>query len=196
MFSKISRYRKLTNIVTTDVKGRTLESKSLRLLPEVSGTFLHTVEEVDRLDNLAYKYYKQPRKWWRICDANPEFMSPHALLGKEPLVTTRFPLTFSANSGQPPWAELLKNLSEKLGVEDIKVMEDVQLVPEEQTHDGEQVIVYVEHFERPLIITYNRMNVGAEELADVMVNIDIEVGQIEKIGRTGKSIIIPPNVVG
>jgi hypothetical protein len=196
MFSNISRYRKLPDIVTTDVKGRTLESKSLRLLPEVSGAFLHTVEEVDRLDHLAYKYYKQPRKWWRICDANPEFMSPQALLGKEPLVTTRFLLTFSDNGGQPPWAELLKNLSEKLGVEDIKVMEDVQLVPEEQTHDGEEVIVYVERFERSVIITYNQMNVDAEELADVMVNIDFEVGQIEKTGRTGKSIIIPPNVVG
>jgi transcription antitermination factor NusA-like protein len=90
----------------------------------------------------------------------------------------------------------LKNLSEKLGVEDIKVMEDVQLVPEEQTHDGEEVIVYVERFERSVIITYNQMNVDAEELADVMVNIDFEVGQIEKTGRTGKSIIIPPNVVG
>lgn len=79
MFSRISRYRKLADVVTTDAKGRKLASKSLRLPPEVSGTFLHTVEEVDRLDHLAYKYYKQPRKWWRICDANPEFMSPQAL---------------------------------------------------------------------------------------------------------------------
>ena len=86
MFSKISRYRKLPDVVTIDVQGRRLESKSLRLLPEVTGIFLHTVESGDRLDHLAYKYYKQPRKWWRICDANPEFPSPQALLGKESIV--------------------------------------------------------------------------------------------------------------
>ena len=79
MFSRISRYRKLPDIVTTDSHGRTLPSKTLRLLPQVAGTFRHTVEDVDRLDHLAYKYYQQPRKWWRIVDANPEFMSPQAL---------------------------------------------------------------------------------------------------------------------
>ena len=71
-----------------------MASKTLRLLPQVSGTFRHTVEDVDRLDHLAYKYYQQPRKWWRISDANPEFLSPQALLGKEPIVTDRFPVTF------------------------------------------------------------------------------------------------------
>ena len=55
MFSKLSRYRKLADVVTTDAKGRHLKSKSLRLLPEVSGTFLHTLQDVDRLDHLAYK---------------------------------------------------------------------------------------------------------------------------------------------
>lgn len=196
MFSKISRYRKLPDEVTADAKGRSLESKSLRLLPEVSGKFLHTVEEVDRLDHLAYKYYKQPRKWWRICDANPEFMSPQALLGKKPIVTSRFPLTFDEGADQPPWADLLKSLSEKLGVDDIKVMEDIQLLPEEQTHDTEQVIVYVERFERSVIVTYNRMNVSAEDLADTMTTVGFRVGQPESIGRVGKKIVIPRNVVG
>jgi|LGVF01.1.fsa_nt_gb hypothetical protein len=196
MFSKISRYRKLPDIVTTDAKGRLIESKTLRLLPDVSGQFLHTVEEVDRLDHLAYKYYKQPRKWWRICDANPEFMSPQALLGSEPIVMNRFPLTFNGNGGQPPWADLLKKLSEKLGVEEIKVIENIQLVPEEQTHDGKQVIIYVERFNRSVIVTYNQMNVNSEDLADVMTNAGFEVGQPQMIGRVGKSIIIPPNVVG
>jgi hypothetical protein len=195
-FSKTSRYRKLPDIVTIDTKGQVLESKTLRLLPDVSDQFLHTVEEIDRIDHLAYKYYKKPRKWWRICDANPEFMSPQALLEKEPIVTTRFPLTFNGNGSQPPWADLLKNLSEKLGVEDIKVMEDIQLVQEEQTHDERQVIVYVERFNRSVSVTYNQMNVSAEDLADVMTNAGFEVGQIEKISRIGKNIIIPQDTVG
>lgn len=196
MFSKISRYRKLPDVVTTDNKGRVSASRDLRLLPGVSGSFLHTVEDLDRLDHLAYKYYKQPRKWWRICDANPEFMSPQIMLGKEPIVTDRFPLTFHGNGTQPPWSDLLRNLSETLGVEDVKVVENIQLVPEEQTHDGQQVTVYVEHFERSVIVTYNRMNLSAEDLASIISDTGFEVSQPVNIGRVGKKIIIPPDVVG
>lgn len=119
MFSKISRYRKLPDVVTTDEKGRTLESKSLRLLPGVSGTFLHTIEEVDRLDHLAYKYYKQPRKWWRICDANPEYMSPQSLLGKDSIKTTLFPVEWEGSL--PPWSDLLSGVSEMIGIENATV---------------------------------------------------------------------------
>lgn len=196
MFSKISRYRKLPDIVTTDAKGQAWESKCLRLLPEVSGTFLHTVEEVDRLDHLAYKYYKQPRKWWRICDANPEFMSPQALLGKEPMVTDRFSLTFNGNGNRPPWADLQQQLSKTVGVEDFRVVETVQLVPEKQTMEDKQVTIYTERYERAVIVTYNRMNVRTKDLADIMTSAGFEVGQPENIGRVGKRIIIPPDIVG
>lgn len=195
MFSKISRYRKQPDIVTIDKKGRVLASRDLRLLPDVSGTFLHTVEEVDRLDHLAYKYYKQPRKWWRICDANPEFMSPQALLGKEPIVTDRFPLTFHGNGTQPPWADLLMNLSETLGVEDVKVVDDIRLVPEEQTINGQLVTVYAEHFERAVIVKYNRMILSAENLASIITDTGFEVSQPENVSRIGKKIVIPPDVV-
>lgn len=127
MFSKISRYRTLPDIITTDDKSRTLESKSLRLLPEVSGEFLHTVEEVDRLDHLAYKYYKQPRKWWRICDANPEFMAPQAMLGKDPVKTARFYLSFSDHGADPPWHDLIAGLLEETGVENTWLMEKITI---------------------------------------------------------------------
>lgn len=195
MFSKISRYRKQPDIVTIDNKGRVLASRDLRLLPEVSGTFLHTVEEVDRLDHLAYKYYKQPRKWWRICDANPEFMSPQALLGKEPIVSERFSLTFNVSGAQPPWADLLRRFSETLGVECVKIVDDIRPVPEEQTINGQLVTVYVEHFERAVIVKYNRMNLSAENLASIITDTGFEVSQPENIGRIGKKIIIPPDVV-
>ena len=196
MFSKISRYRKLPDVVTTDVKGRSLESKSLRLLPEVSGTFLHTVEEVDRLDHLAYKYYKQPRKWWRICDANPEFMSPRALLGKEPIVTYRFDLTWDDEAGSPPWANLRSQLIEKVGVLEVKIVEDVQLVQDVQTIDDKQVTVYVENHRRSVTVTHNQMNVSPKDLADVIAAVGFETAQPVQIGRLGKHIIIPANVVG
>jgi hypothetical protein len=173
MFSKISRYRRQPDEVTVDVNGRRLESKSLRLLPEVAGTFLHTVEDVDRLDHLAYKYYKQPRKWWRICDANPEFMSPQALLGKDAIVTQRFPLTFSG-TGSAPWAVLLAGISGLVGVEDIRLADD----------------------EASVVVTYNQMSIRAADLAGALEAAGFTVQQPQSIGRTGKQIVIPPDTVG
>lgn len=125
MFFKVSRYRKLPDIVTSDAKGRTLQLKPLRLLPDVSGTFRHTIEEVDRLDHLAYKFYKKSRKWWHICDANPDFMCPQSLLGKDSIATTSFPL--SREGAIAPWSELTRALSNTVGIE------DVQLGTEEQS---------------------------------------------------------------
>src|SRR5713101_3985722 len=95
MFSRISRYRKLPDVVVDDARRPTVASKVLRLLPDVTGTFKHTVEEADRLDHLAFSYYQQPRKWWRISDANPEFLSPLDLLGQGPVRTVRYPLALS-----------------------------------------------------------------------------------------------------
>lgn len=196
MFSKISRYRKLQDLVTTDDKGRNLESKTLRLLPEVSGTFVHTVEQSDRLDHLSFKYYKQPRKWWRICDANPELMSPQALLGKEQIVTSRFSVTFDGNGAQPPWSNLLRKLSEIVGFEDMNIIEKVKLVEEVQSVDGEQVLVHTEHFEREVLLMFNQMNVSAEDLSDVITASGFKVNESKNIGRVGKQIVIPPDVLG
>jgi hypothetical protein len=195
MFSKISRYRKLPDEVSTDVQGRTLPSKTLRPLPEVSGDFLHTLEEVDRLDHLAYKYYKQPRKWWRLCDANPGFLSPQAMLGVEPIVSDRFALTWDDEAGQPPWAELRQQLLKKVGVVDVYTVGQAQLVPTVRMVEGQQVTVEADHYARAVIITYNRVNVSAETLGDVITATGFETSQAGRIGRVGKQIIIPPDSV-
>lgn len=194
MFSRISRYRKLPDVVTTDSKGRILVSKTLRLSPPVSGTFRHTVEDADRLDHLAYTYYRQPHKWWRISDANPEFLSPQALLGKEPTVTDRFPLTFAG--AQPPWAALVQNLTRQVGVEEVKVVEEIRLMPQQQTLAGRPVTVHLEQFARAVIVTYNRLNVSGGDLARIMAASGFVSGHPESVGRVGKPIIIPRNVTG
>ena len=175
-----------------------MQSKSVRLLPEVSGTFLHTIEENDRLDHVAYKYYKQPRKWWRVCDANPGFMAPQGLLGKEPMMTVQFPLSFHDNGTQPPWSALIINLRARLGVEDVQVVEDIRLVEEKQTLDGRTVPVFVEQYDRAVVVTYNRMTVSSEDLADVITvpALGFGVTQPETRGRIGKNIIIPPDILG
>jgi len=174
MFFKNSRYRKLANEVTVDVKGRRLLSKSLRILPEVNGTFLHTLEQSDRLDHLAYKYYKQSRKWWRICDANPEFPWPQALLGKDPFLTQQFPLTYIGPESQPPWTLLLHQITALIGVEDAWLDED----------------------EHTITIIYNRLNIQADDLAHEIEQANFTVEHPQTIGRTGKPIVVPPDVIG
>lgn len=118
MFSKISRYRKLPNIVTLDARSRTLESKSLRLTPHVPGQIQHILEGSDRLDQLAYKYYRQPRNWWRICDANADFDDPRALIGKAVELTGHFHLVRSGT--EPYWPELRRDIAGLQGVITVK----------------------------------------------------------------------------
>lgn len=194
MFSPCSRYRKLPDVVTTDARGRTLASKALRRLPSVSGTFQHTVEDGDRLDHVAYKYYRQPTKWWRISDAHPEFLSPQALFGKEPIVTDRFPVTF--NGPQPPWTALTRSLNERVGIETVIVVETVQLAPESRTVGKQTVTVQAERFERAVVVTYNPLNITTSTICSLMTASGFVVGQPERATRVGQQITIPQDSVG
>ena len=194
MFSPLSRYRTLPDVVTTDAKGRTRASKALRLLPSVSGTFQHTVEDGDRLDHVAYKYYQQPTKWWRISDANPVFLSPQELFGKEPRVTDRFPVTF--NGPQPPWAALTSSLRERVGIETVTVVETVRLAPEARTVGNQTVTVQAERFERAVVVTYNHLNVAASTIRSLITASGFGVGQEERATRVGQQITIPQDSVG
>lgn len=193
MFSPFSRYRKLPDVVTTDAKGRTLASKALRRLPPVSGTFQHMVEDGDRLDHVAFQYYRQPTKWWRINDANPEFLSPQALLGKEPVVTDHFPVTF--NGPQPPWAALTRNLNEQAGIETVTVVETIQLVPESRLVGNKTVTVQAERFERAVAVTYNQLNITSSAIRSLMTASGFVVGQAERATRVGQQITIPQDGV-
>lgn len=105
MYSKISRYRAQPSVVTTDAVGRAVQSTQLRLLPAVDGAIRHTIEDADRLDHLAYRYYRQSRHWWHVCDANPDVLAPQALLGKEPWHALRLPVAWE---GSPPWSALVR----------------------------------------------------------------------------------------
>jgi phage tail protein X len=193
MFSKISRYRKLPDVTSTDAKGRTLSSTDLRLLPNVTGDFRHTLDAGDRLDQLAYKYYSQPLQWWNICDANPGFLSPLALLGKDAIVTTRFPVTAP---GVPPWAPLFRTLRGVLGVEDVQTEENVQLAPQQMMVGGQSITVMVEQFSRAVLVTYNRQNVTGATLATNIEAAGFQVMPFGDIGQVGQEIVIPAKPIG
>jgi hypothetical protein len=195
MFSKNSRYRKLPDFVTIDRQGREITIKNLRPLPEVTGTFLHTIEDGDRLDHLAFRYYKQPRKWWRICDANPQFMSPQTLLGTESIVTFQFPLSFSGNGEPPPLSLVIRNLAQQPGIEKIRIREEIQLVEEKQSHNHQDVIINTEKFKRFILVTFNQMNTSSEAINDIIKTAGFKIGKPEIIGRVGKEIVIPSDVL-
>lgn len=194
MFSRISRYRKLPDAVVPDVQGRAFASKALRLLPDVTGTFQHTVTDGDRLDHLAFRYYRQPRKWWRICDANPSFLSPVDLLGSGPVRTAR--LRFADPGGALPWAALARSLGAHTGVERFRFADDVLFTAVPQTIAGQQVVVNVESHQLSALVTYNELLVGTVELAGMVAAAGFLAVTPEAVGRAGTSITVPPDVVG
>lgn len=195
MFSKNSRYRNLPDVVTLDAHGRSVESKALRLLPEVTGTFLHTLAEGERLDHLAYKYYREPTQWWRICDAEAAIASPRALLGSEPVVTYRFPLGTGGAGDRPPWSDLLREVGGLVGVEDVAAAEE-PAPPAVVDETGEGDPVYESRFERALAVRFNRLSVTLAEVAERIATVVTTAAAPAELGRVGKQIAIPPRVTG
>lgn len=194
MFAPDSRYHALPDVVTTDASGRTRASKALRPLPHVSGIVHHVAEAGERLDHLAYRYYRQPRRWWRLLDANPDLRSAHSRLGKEPVVTHRFGLTF--NGAPAPWADLTQRLCKVIGVEDVRIVEEVRLLPEERTIGGRTVVVQVEHFDREILVTHNQLNASAGDLIRLIAAAGFESRPPERLSRVGTQIVIPRDVTG
>jgi hypothetical protein len=193
MFFKNSRYRKQPFAVTIDAKGRRLKSVTLRAAPETSGTFLHTIEEGDRLDHLAYKYYKAPKKWWRIIDANPEFSSPLDLLGSGVMRCVRIPLAHDDEADEPPWSQLAAGLAALIGVDAYRFAETVLLNEDSLNVAGETIPVATESYERSVIVSYNSINITEGELAAAVNATGFTAGRPENIGRIGRQIIIAPD---
>jgi hypothetical protein len=92
MFLRGSRYRNLPESSPLDAAGQRLRGKDLRVVLPSAGRFLHTVQDRDRLDLLAFKFYNDATKWWQICDANPAFPFPNDLLDRRPVVEERLAL--------------------------------------------------------------------------------------------------------
>jgi hypothetical protein len=54
-----------------------------RKLTDAPGVVEHTLLHTDRLDHLANDYYKKDRRWWRILDANPDYLYGFDLLSSD-----------------------------------------------------------------------------------------------------------------
>ncbi len=67
---KRSRYAKADIRSGTDRAGEELEYFELREIPETEGILQIVAKATDRLDLLAYRYYRDPTLFWKICDAS------------------------------------------------------------------------------------------------------------------------------
>jgi nucleoid-associated protein YgaU len=80
MFFEGSRYRRVPDAAFSDGAGRSLPVKRTREPVRTETGLTYQVRSGDRLDALAFKFYRDPRRWWIIADANPEALTLEQLL--------------------------------------------------------------------------------------------------------------------
>ena len=83
MFSKKSRYAKARPFSRRDDGSEVFGGVRPRRIAAATGVIEHMVRKGDRLDLLARHYYNDDRLWWRIADANPEFMNAGDMLADD-----------------------------------------------------------------------------------------------------------------
>jgi nucleoid-associated protein YgaU len=79
MIFKGSRYQKVKVYQATAANGQTVTALGIRFIPDTPAGFFHTFSGAERLDLIAYRFYRNPEKFWLIADANSE-MDPEDLL--------------------------------------------------------------------------------------------------------------------
>lgn len=81
MFFKGSRYANVTTLEITDSNGRTIQYKATRFISETEARLTHKVQRGERLDHMAYRYFRDAERFWRICDTN-KAMWPDVLVSE------------------------------------------------------------------------------------------------------------------
>lgn len=80
MFFDGSRYVRVPDAAFTDDDGRSTPLKRTREPAPTELALVYQVRSGDRLDALAVKFYRDPRKWWLIADANTDVLALEQLL--------------------------------------------------------------------------------------------------------------------
>lgn len=177
MHPRDSRYRSQDEVLRSDASGRDLVTTGLRRPPDREGALRHLVEEGDRLDHLGQRYYRRPHRWWEICDANPQALSPLRLLGQDPVSTLRI-LVLEARPPDPPlaWHAVVQDLRDRAGVEQVAV--ETQDVPEPAGL---------------ITVRFNHLSVAATALIDAVAAQGLDPARAAVLsGAAGTSIAVPP----
>jgi len=67
-----SRYVGTAVLSADDGRGGAEQVLDLRAVPMTSSVLRVVASDADRLDLLAFRYYRDPTWFWRICDATTE----------------------------------------------------------------------------------------------------------------------------
>jgi hypothetical protein len=70
MFFKGSRYEKVATNQIADATGAVIVYKKIRFIPLTVGVAGYAVKQGERLDQIANRIFRDPQRFWRICDAN------------------------------------------------------------------------------------------------------------------------------
>lgn len=70
MFFKGSRYEQVPTREHRTDDGRIVRYKELRRITPTPGLTKHVVDDGERLDHIAFDAYRDPKRFWIICDAN------------------------------------------------------------------------------------------------------------------------------
>jgi len=70
MFFKGSRYANVETAATSDRSGHVHLYKKVRFIRDAPAQLAHIVRTEERLDHIAHRYFRDPERFWRICDAN------------------------------------------------------------------------------------------------------------------------------
>jgi hypothetical protein len=72
MIDRKSRYKATPVLLVPDGRGGTHPLLDLRATPPATPVLTVTPTDSDRLDLLAFRFYRDPTRFWRICDASSE----------------------------------------------------------------------------------------------------------------------------
>jgi nucleoid-associated protein YgaU len=70
MFFKGSRYQNVIEEQLVDSAGRVIRYKRVRFIDAMRAQTQYVIAQGDRLDHVAFRFYSDPERFWRICDAN------------------------------------------------------------------------------------------------------------------------------
>lgn len=85
MIDKTSRYAATPTCTAKDASGESLELLEIRSIPRIAEVFVHTPTEGERLDLLAERYYRDPRRFWKLCDSSDVMDPLDVLLPGQPI---------------------------------------------------------------------------------------------------------------
>lgn len=186
MITKKSRYYGLKEVTSVDAEGRLNTGLAFRRNEKVEGTISHQVQGGDRLDHLAYQYYRDSLHWWRIGDANMELATPLDITNRGPEGIFEATIRWQAN--QPLWHRLREQVSAIPGVSKVILGRDDMNSPERflsvaENSDGSQVdpIGSIPASLAPeLMMTVRSQQVGTE-LRDALLLQGIDLGENYRI---------------